>query len=168
MEDISKSSSDCCGWGGGATCCEMRPLRRAEKCGRCEESGVVMAAGGVGCASSCSCWAGRGATSGEGGGSWCRAALGKKIWLRRKWAKMLELESDTVCVLFIRKCAKSGERRSIADDVMWSVAVAEKNSVDALRGKRRCARETGGKLDGQWGGGDSEDARGGWGNEARL
>ena len=122
-----------------------------------------MAAGGVGCASSCSCWAGRGATSGEGGGSWCRAALGKKIWLRRKWAKMLELESDTVCVLFIRKCAKSGERRSIADDVMWSVAVAEKNSVDALRGKRRCARETGGKLDGQWGGGDSEDARSGGG-----
>ena len=31
-----------------------------------------------------------------------------------------------------------------------------------------CKRNMGGKLDGQWGGGDSEDARGGWGNEARL
>ena len=57
--------------------------------------------------------------------------MGKKFWLRRKWAKMLELESDAVCVLFIRKCAKSGERRSIADDVTWFVAVAEKNALDA-------------------------------------
>ena len=60
-----------------------------------------LGAGSVGGASSCSCWAGRGATGGEGGGSWCRAALGKKFGLRRKWAKMLELERDAVCVCVV-------------------------------------------------------------------
>ena len=59
-------------------------------------------------------------------------SIGKEVWVAAEVGKNVGVgEGCGVCVLCGRKCAKSGERRSTADDVMWFAAVAEKNAVEA-------------------------------------